>query len=38
MRAIITTDPGYNYMSAATLKYDASRNRLSKMGDANRPS
>ncbi len=30
----ITTDPGYNYMSAATLKYDASRNRLSKMGDA----
>ena len=30
----ITTDPGYNYMAAATLKYDASRNRLSKMGDA----
>jgi DNA-binding beta-propeller fold protein YncE len=30
----ITTDPGYNYMSAATLKYDASRNRLSKLGDA----
>ena len=30
----ITTDPGYNYMSAATLKYDASRNRLTKMGDA----
>ncbi|MEQ1942523.1 DUF1513 domain-containing protein [Mesorhizobium sp. VNQ89] len=31
----ITTDPGYNYMAAATLKYDASRNRLTKMGDAN---
>ncbi|MDQ2705205.1 MAG: DUF1513 domain-containing protein [Pseudomonadota bacterium] len=31
----ITTDPGYNYMSAATLKYDAARNRLTKMGDAN---
>lgn len=30
----ITTDPGYNYMSAATLKYDAARNRLTKMGDA----
>ncbi len=30
----ITTDPGYNYMAAATLKYDASRNRLTKMGDA----
>jgi len=30
----ITTDPGYNYMSAATLKYDAASKRLSKMGDA----
>ena len=30
----ITTDPGYNYMAAATLKYDASRNRLTRMGDA----
>ncbi len=30
----ITTDPGYNYMTAATLKYDAARNRLTKMGDA----
>ena len=30
----ITTDPGYNYMAAATLKYDAARNRLTKMGDA----
>jgi DNA-binding beta-propeller fold protein YncE len=30
----ITTDPGYNYMSAATLKYDAARNRLTKIGDA----
>lgn len=30
----VTTDPGYNYMSAATLKYDASRNRLTRMGDA----
>ncbi len=30
----VTTDPGYNYMSAATLKYDAARNRLTKMGDA----
>jgi hypothetical protein len=30
----ITTDAGYNYMSAATLKYDASRNKLTKMGDA----
>ncbi|MBX3582529.1 MAG: DUF1513 domain-containing protein [Rhizobiaceae bacterium] len=30
----ITTDPGYNYMAAATLRYDASRNRLTKMGDA----
>jgi hypothetical protein len=29
----ITTDPGYNYMAAATLKYDAARNRLTKMGD-----
>ncbi|HEY6633331.1 MAG TPA: DUF1513 domain-containing protein [Rhizobiaceae bacterium] len=29
----ITTDPGYNYMPAATLKYDARRNRLTKMGD-----
>lgn len=31
----ISTDPGYNYMAAATLKYDAARNRLTKMGDAN---
>jgi len=30
----VTTDPGYNYMSAATLKYDAARNRLTRMGDA----
>ncbi|MEW9836899.1 DUF1513 domain-containing protein [Mesorhizobium marinum] len=30
----ITTDPGYNYMAAATLKYDAARNRLTRMGDA----
>jgi hypothetical protein len=30
----ITTDPGYNYMAAATLKYDALRNRLTEMGDA----
>ena len=30
----ITTDPGYNYMSAATLKYDAASKRLTKMGDA----
>jgi len=30
----ISTDPGYNYMAAATLKYDAARNRLTKMGDA----
>ncbi len=30
----VTTDPGYNYMSAATLKYDASRKTLKKMGDA----
>ncbi len=29
----VTTDPGYNYMSAATLKYDAARNRLTRMGD-----
>ena len=31
----ISTDPGYNYMAAATLKYDAARKRLTKMGDAN---
>lgn len=31
----ISTDPGYNYTAAATLKYDAARNRLTKMGDAN---
>jgi hypothetical protein len=30
----ITTDPGYNYMPAATLKYDAARKRLTKMGDS----
>src|SRR5690606_35535525 len=30
----ITTDPGYNYMAAATLKYDVLRNRLTRMGDA----
>ena len=30
----LTTDPGYNYMAAATLKYDASRKSLKKMGDA----
>ena len=30
----ITTDAGYNYMSAATLKYDAARSSLTKMGDA----
>lgn len=30
----VTTDPGYNYMSAATLKYDAARNRLTRIGDA----
>lgn len=30
----ITTDPGYNYMAAATLRYDVLRNRLTRMGDA----
>lgn len=30
----VTTDPGYNYMAAATLKYDASSKRLTRMGDA----
>ncbi len=29
----VTTEPGYNYMPAATLKYDASRGKVSKMGD-----
>ena len=28
----ITTEPGYNYMAAATLKYDAAAGRLTKMG------
>lgn len=30
----ITTEPGYNYMAAATLKYDAAKNRLTEMGDS----
>jgi hypothetical protein len=30
----ITTEPGYNYMAAATLKYDATKNRLTEMGDS----
>jgi predicted secreted protein len=30
----ITTDPGYNYMAAATLKYDAAKKRLTRLGDA----
>jgi hypothetical protein len=29
-----TTEPGLNYMGAATLKYDARAKRLTKMGDA----
>jgi hypothetical protein len=28
-----TTEPGFNYMGAATLKYDATRKSLKKMGD-----
>ena len=32
--ADLTTEPGYNYMPAATLKYDASRGTVKKMGDA----
>jgi hypothetical protein len=31
--ADITTDVGYNYLPAATLKYDASRGTVMKMGD-----
>lgn len=31
--ADITTEPGYNYMSAATLKYDAERGKVTRMGD-----
>jgi hypothetical protein len=31
--ADITTEPGYNYLAAATLKYDAERGSVSKMGD-----
>lgn len=30
----VTTDPGYNYMAAPTLKYDAARKTLKRMGDA----
>lgn len=29
-----STDPGLNYVAAATLKYDAAARRLTKMGDA----
>jgi hypothetical protein len=29
----LTTEPGYNYLGAATLKYDAGRKTLKKMGD-----
>jgi hypothetical protein len=29
-----TTDPGLNYLEAATLKYDAERKTVTKMGDA----
>jgi len=32
--ADITTEPGYNYMSAATLRYDATRGNVSRMGDS----
>jgi hypothetical protein len=31
--ADMTTEPGQNYMSVATLKYDASRKTIGKMGD-----
>lgn len=31
--ADITTEPGFNYMPAATLRYDAARDSLAKMGD-----
>lgn len=32
--ADITTEAGYNYMAAATLKYDAERGSVTRLGDA----
>lgn len=32
--ADITTEPGYNYLAANTLRYDAAAGQLSRMGDA----
>ncbi len=32
--ADLSTEPGLNYLGAATLKYDAQRRKITKMGDA----